>query len=134
MTVATYEDVGVALGRSITETAEQAQIDHWLTGVELAIVAKLGPVAGLDAETVKYVEAEAVAEKFRRRGRAESSVTVSVDDGSVTRRYDQPAGAQDITDEWWSLLTPADDSHAAFTISPYSQRQTQVPDPRGWCR
>lgn len=134
MTVATYQDVGVALGRSITDTAEQDQINHWLTGIELVIGVCLGDVTQLDQAALKYVEAEAVAEKARRRGRAESSITVSVDDGSVTRRYDQPASANDITDEWWALLSPAENDDAgAFSISPYADRQETIRTP-WWSR
>lgn len=114
MAVATYADVAVTLGRPISTAAEQAQVEWWLDGVELFIVARLGPVDALDQTVVKYVEVEAVADKVRRSGRAESSVTVAVDDGSVTRRYDNAAvTASDITDEWWQLLDPTADAASA---------------------
>lgn len=105
MAIATDSDVVTALGRPLTE-AEEGQVNWWLAGVELFITARLGPVAGLDPAAVAFVEAEAVAEKVRRRGSAESSITVSVDDGSITRRYDNQVSASDITDEWWNLLDP----------------------------
>ena len=113
VTVATWQDVAVALGRPSSDfnANQQAQMDWWLAGVEMFVVARLGPVADLDETTVKYVEAEAVAAKVNRAGRSESSITVSVDDGSVTRRYDNPVTASDITDDWWQLLDP--DSNAA---------------------
>jgi hypothetical protein len=116
--VATYTDVGVALRRTISDSAEQAQIEHWLTGAEMAVRSRLGDPALLDQDVLKYVEAEAVAEKVRRAGREESSITVSVDDGSVTRRYD-PMGADDIADNLWSLLSPAR-SGSAYTIGTVS--------------
>ena len=106
MAVATFTDVGVALRRTISDNAEQAQITHWLTGAEMAIKSRLGDVSLLDQDILKYVEAEAVAEKVRRAGREESSITVSLDDGSVTRRYDA-MGADDIASDLWSLLSPA---------------------------
>jgi hypothetical protein len=106
MAVATYTDVGVALGRSISDAAEQAQITWWLDGIELIIVKRLGPVVDLDQAVVKYVEVEAVVQKVNQVGRSESSITVSVDDGSVTRRYEDAVSASDITDEWWRLLDP----------------------------
>lgn len=106
MAVATYEDVGVALGRAISDPTKQAQITWWLDGVELVIASHLGPVADLDQTVVKYVEVEAVVAKVNRSGRDESSITVSVDDGSVTRRYENAVSAGDITDEWWHLLDP----------------------------
>jgi hypothetical protein len=112
--VATYEDVGVALRRTISDAAEQAQIEHWLTGAEMAIRSRLGDVTLLDQDVLKYVEAEAVAEKVRRAGREESSITVSVDDGSVTRRYETMT-ANDIDSDLWSMLSPAR-SGTAYTI------------------
>lgn len=116
MAVASVDDVAVALGRSLTPE-EVAQASWWLTGIERFIVRRLGPVAALVADDVRYVEAEAVAEKIRRGPSRESSITVSVDDGSVTRRYDSSASASDITDEWWALLTPATWSGTAYTIA-----------------
>lgn len=105
MALATYEDVAVPLGRAITTPAEQEQVEWWLNGVERFIVNRLGPVAALNQDDVTYVEAEAVAEKVRRSGRAESSITVNVDDGGVTRRYENPVSDGEITDEWWELLS-----------------------------
>lgn len=106
MAVATYDDVAIALGRPISTETERAQVEWWLGGVELFIAARLGPVADLDETTVRYVEVEAVVAKIQRAGRSESSITVSVDDGSVTRRYDNAVTASDIADEWWQLLDP----------------------------
>jgi hypothetical protein len=116
--VATYADVGVALRRTISDSAEQAQIEHWLTGAEMAVRSRLGDPALLDQDVLKYVEAEAVAEKVRRAGREESSITVSVDDGSVTRRYDGMS-VDDISTDLWSLLSPARSS-SAYTIGTIS--------------
>lgn len=123
MAVATYTDVSVALGRSISTVAEQGQVEWWLDGVELFIAARLGPVADLDETTVKYVEVEAVVAKIQRAGRSESSVTVSVDDGSVTRRYESAVTASDITDEWWNLLDPSDNT-ASASIRPGFEADT----------
>lgn len=122
MAVASYADVVVAIGRPISTETEQAQVEWWLTGVEMYITARLGDVSLLDQDTVKYVEVEAVAARVRRHGTTESSITVSVDDGSVTRRYENPIGADDILDQWWDLLSPSS-AHSAFTINPYPQRR-----------
>lgn len=106
MAVATYVDVATALGRPISTEAEQDQVEWWLTGVELVLWARLGDVAALKPEAVRYVEAEAVAAKVERRAsQGASSITVNVDDGGVTRRYDGQVTAGDITDEWWNLLS-----------------------------
>lgn len=126
MTVATWQDVAVALGRptSAFNTEQQAQIGHWLNGVELLIVGRLGAVEQLDVATVKYVEAEAVAEKVRRGGEGgASSVSVSVDDATVTRRWENtPVSSSDIWDELWSMLDPTAGDGA------YSTRPAFEPD------
>ena len=110
MTAATWQDVATALGRPASDLTapEQDQVTWWLGGIELLIASRLGPVAELDPDALKYVEAEAAAEKKRgtdaRTG--ESSVSVSTDDGSVTRRYEKtPVLDSDITDDWWDMLS-----------------------------
>jgi hypothetical protein len=130
MALATPDDVAVPLGRPIDTDAEQAQVTWWLEGIERHIVARLGAVSLLDPSAVRYVEAEAVAAKVRRAGRTESSISVAVDDATVTRRYEGAAsvGAGDINDEWWDLLKPAGNESAAFTVSPYRSRQRLVGD------
>lgn len=126
MAVATYADVEVALGRPISTEAEQAQVEWWLNGVELFIVARLGPVADLSEDAVKYVEVESVAAKVRRSATdGASSITVNVDDGGVTRRFENPVSADDITDEWWGLLDP-DTGGGAFSVRPYFEADTPL--------
>ncbi|MCZ3386324.1 MAG: hypothetical protein LH630_05035 [Actinomycetia bacterium] len=117
MAVATYEDVGVALGRPISSNAEQEQINYWLGGVELLIMTRLGSLALLNQAVLRYVETEAVVAKVRRSGTAESSITVAVDDGSVTRRYENAVSSSDISEEWWNLLDP-DSSTGTASIRP----------------
>lgn len=104
MSAATYADVAVPLGRDIATEAEQNQINWWLDGAERIIRSRLGDVSLLDQGDLVYVEAEVVAEKVRRNGREESSTTVVLDDGTVTRRYENQISAGDITDEWWDML------------------------------
>lgn len=106
MAVASWEEVAVALGRPSSDFTEdeQAQIEWWLDAVELIIAQRLGDVSTLDQDVLKLVEVEVVADKVRNSGVAESSITVSVDDGSVTRRYENPMAYDDIADKWWDLL------------------------------
>jgi hypothetical protein len=54
----------------------------------------------------------------QRRGQSESSITVAVDDGSITRRYENSIGAGDILDEWWQMLDP-DSNAGSASIRPY---------------
>lgn len=124
MALATWQDVATALGRtpdSLTPE-KQNQITYWLNGIELLIRNRLGPLGNLDQDTLKYVETEAVAEKVRATGEdGAESVTVAVDDGSVTRRWRRGVTASDITDEWWDLLAP-DTTSGAWTINPLRRR------------
>lgn len=131
MAVATSDDVAVALGRPISTSgtpSEEDQVNYWLDGIELLIRSRLGDVSLLDQDVLKYVEVEAAAEKARRNGRAESSITVSVDDGSVTRRYDT-VSADDITGAWWNLLDP-DLGSRVFSARP--QFESDASDPAVW--
>jgi hypothetical protein len=123
MAVATYEDVAVALGRSISDSTEQEQVEWWLSGAEIIIRGRLGDVGLLAQDVLKYVEVEAVAAKVRRNGTSESSISVAVDDGTVTRRYENAVGADDITDEWWNLLDP-DSNTGTASIRPSFESDT----------
>ena len=105
MTAATYLDVAVALGRPIPDEGYQRdQVDHWLAGVEMTIAQRLGDVSLLGQAALVFVESEAVAALVRTAGIPESSITVSVDDGSVTRRYESADYDALITDAWWTML------------------------------
>lgn len=116
MAVASLTDVQIALGRLLSPTMEQDQVEYWLNGIELVIKGRLGDLTALDQDLLKYVETEAAATKVRRNGTLESSISVTVDDSTVTRRYD-PISATDITDEWWQLLSPTDD-RASSSVRP----------------
>lgn len=131
MAVATYEDVAVALGRPISTQAEQDQVEYWLAGLELIIGARLGDLAALDQDVLKYVETEAAVARINRNAAAgTSSITVSVDDGAVTRRFDGPS-VSDVTDEWWHLLDPNAGS-GAFSVRPYFEPDTSTLYPLDW--
>ena len=90
MTAATVEDVETAIGRPVSSDAELRQIEWWLSGVKILIQSRLGDVSALDQDVLRYV----------------SSETVSVDDGSLTRRFETGVQTSDISDEWWALLNP----------------------------
>jgi hypothetical protein len=125
MAVATWQEVAVALGRpsDSLNADQQAQITYWLNGVELLIKSRLGPIADLDQDIVEYVETEAVAEKARpyiTAGGA-TSVTVTADDGTVTRRYERVT-VDDVTDDLWALFG------SGFTASAYTVAVTSPLD------
>lgn len=112
MAVATYEDVAVALGRPISDTAEQAQVDYWLGAVELVIGARLGDVALLDQAALLYVEVEAVVARMQNPGGYQSE---TIDD--YTYRFGTETRRVTILDEWWNLLDP-DTGSGAFSVRP----------------
>lgn len=101
MAVATYNDVAIALGRPITNPAEQAQVTYWLNAVELQIKARLGNVADLDQDVLKYVEVEAVATKMQNPNGYQSE---TIDD--YTYRFGAETRRVTILPEWWDLLRP----------------------------
>lgn len=101
MAIATYEDVGVELGRTISDSNEQAQIEAWLARAERQIVKRLGPVAGLDEDAVRDVEVMAVSAKTLNPDGAASE---SIDD--YTYRLPSETRRVTILPEWWDLLAP----------------------------
>lgn len=110
MAVATFENVATAIGRPITDTAEQGQVTYWLDSVELQIKSRLGDVADLDQDIVRYVEVEAVATKMVNPNGYQSE---TIDD--YTYRFGTETRRVQILDEWWDLLRPATASEAFST-------------------
>lgn len=126
MAVATYQDVGVALGRSITDPAEQAQVTYWLDAAELIIAARLGDVSELDQPTLVYVETEAAVAKMMNPGGFQSE---TIDDYT----YRLPAETRRVTilDEWWRLLDP-DVSAEAYSVRPGFEPDDSANPWEGW--
>jgi hypothetical protein len=126
------EDIAVELGRSAPEegTPEFEQWAQWIEDTLLLIQARFKDrFAQIDEGILDYVVRQAVASRARRPDSA-SSMTVTVDDGTVTRRYENgdQAGSAYILDEWWDLLQPGEDGRVAgaFTIKP-------APQPKRYC-
>ena len=112
MAVATYEDVAIAIGRPISDSTEQAQVGYWLNSVELQVRARLGDVAALDQDILKYVETEAVAAKMQNPNGYQSE---TIDD--YTYRYGNETRRVQILDEWWQMLDP-DSGAASASVRP----------------
>lgn len=122
MTYATIEQVATELGRTVdsVSTSESAQWQQWLDQVERTIAArfrrlgmKLSSQVDSDdpgAEAVADVEVAVVARKVRNP-EGTTSTTVSIDDGSVTKRREgakiDDLGYLRLTDYEWDLLLPA---------------------------
>lgn len=123
MTVAQVSDVATAIGRPITDTAEQGQVSYWLDAAEMMISARLGDITALDEAKVKYVEIEAVA---ARLSNPEGYATESIDD--YTYRLPSETRRVTILPEWWELLCPATDAEA-FSTRPGFDPDCGTPDP-----
>lgn len=122
----TPEMIAVALGRTApaVDTSEYDQWEMWIGDALMLIEARLvgtgtGQVASLDdldQAKLDYVVREAVVAHVRHPEDA-TSVSVDVDDGSVSKRYSSSMGRVVIRDDWWELLSPATASRA-FSIRP----------------
>lgn len=122
MTYATIAQVATELGRTVesVSTVESAQWQQWLDQVERDISARfrrLGmdlaeqvTLGDPDAETVADVEVAVVARKVRNP-EGTTSTTVSIDDGSVTKRREgakiDDLGFLRLTSDEWDRLLPA---------------------------
>lgn len=140
MTYATVDDVAAELGRlpaSVTD-AERAQWTRWLDRVERSITARFTR-AGLvlsdqialgnpDVAMVADVEVAAVVRKIENPS-GDTSTTVTIDDGSVTRRKEGAGTASglDLTDIEWGLLLPAS-SDGAFSVRPFREPDCSLLD------
>lgn len=120
--------ITVDLRRPLT-TAEAAAVAQWAEDAQTRIRLRFGltDLSSLDQAAVEYVIRMAVVDLLRRPDNA-MEVSVRVDDGATTRRYESGTGQVHIRDEWWALLTPASTSSGAWSIRP-----SYVPDvPRGY--
>ncbi len=121
MTVSTT-DVAASLGRPLTVSEEQ-QAALWITDAYLLISVRFGDAyADLDSSLVDYVVRESVAGRLRGAAPGDmSSITVAVDDGNVTRRWENKTGGDSATDwlldGWLDLLSPERGS-GAFSVRP----------------
>lgn len=104
----TVYEVAVELGRP-TPTAgsvQDLQWSQWITRTYRDIERRFGTAySALDPAVVDDVVLLAVAEHARNPDGVDS-YTVSVDDGSDTKRYKHSSGRIVIRDEWWAMLSP----------------------------
>lgn len=130
----TPDDVADELGRSRPEqdSATYRQWQKWIDTTYGRVEAYRAQ-HDLDEPEVSqldYVVLMAVAGRAGQGGQPDGaqSVTRTIDDGTVTRRYtaDGPGVVIDL-DRWWSLLWPGSQS-GAFTIQPYAAPD-RSPDP-----
>lgn len=128
MTV-TVDAVAVELARPTPTSPTSDQWQAWIDRAYRLIEARLGATAyaALDPQVLDDVVVQAVAQYARAwRDTTASSYTVSVDDGSTTRRYEAGVGTFIIPDDLWRLLDPAITDSGAFTVTPYSEPDTSA--------
>jgi len=122
MTV-TVANVATTLLRSPPAEAslDWAAWTMWIDDARRQIKNRLGDLALLDQDDLDYVVRESVALKVKRPDPA-TQISVSIDDGTISKSYEKGAGQVTITDEWWDLLTPEAVDNGAWTIKPWARR------------
>lgn len=124
----TSQTIATALGRATFTQAEDDQWSMWIGDALMLIEDRLGDPAELDQAKLDYVVREAVVHQVRHPDDA-TQVSVSIDDGATSRTYRSGRGRVTILDEWWNLLSPTDETLAAFTIDTYGLTSGHL----GWC-
>lgn len=136
MAYAIADDVVIELGRAASSAAETAQWNAWLDRVERAIERRFRGAGLVLADQVALndppvadvidVEVAAVIRKIElvtREGR--TSTTRSVDDASITDRWESDSTGLDVSNDEWDSLLPGSDSQA------FSTRPSFEPDRDG---
>lgn len=123
------DDIDTGLDRPLT-SAETSRLTRWITDAETLIGLRVPAEVEIGAEVLTMVVRMAVEYRWEQsRSGGASAVTVSVDDGSVTRRYENgaPSGAAWwFLPEWWEWLNPSGESGA------FSTRPGFEPDTVAW--
>lgn len=117
----TPEQVGIELGRPITDGLEVQQVTSWITRAENKIRSRLGDLALLDQAVVTDVVVQAVARKVRN---PDGKVSEDVDDYRYRLNDASRKGEVFITDEEWADLSPDLNLTGAFSTSTFGE-----PDP-----
>lgn len=142
MTYATTADVAIELGRPASSLEESMQWEAWLARVERSIARRftqaslvLADQVALDtpsADDVRDVEIAAVLRKIDNP-KGFTSVTRSIDDGTLTTRREGPGVDGDplaLTNDEWAVLLPRDEGNGgAFTVDSVGTAGVHIP----WC-
>lgn len=103
----TPANIAVAMGVAAPEqdSIQWQQWSLWIDDAEMLIEARRDRLNATEPDLAKvdYVVREAVVAHIRKPDDA-TQVTVSVDDGQMSRSYRSGAGRVTIRDEWWTLL------------------------------
>lgn len=119
MAYATITDVSTRLGRTISESAEIAQVNAWIADVEALILHRIPDLAqqivdgNVLASAVKTVVCQSVIRKIKN---PDGKQNERIDDYSYGLSQDAARVDLFITDDEWSMITPRGTSGAAFSI------------------
>lgn len=138
MTYATVQDVSDRLGRTISGS-EVTQVTAWLEDVESIIAARFTRAGLVLADQIALgdptlaavvrVEADAVIRRIYQPLPGRTSTTRSVDDASVTDRWEGGGSYDWLTDGEWSDLLP---SATAGAFSTRPGFEPDIPAARPW--
>jgi len=115
MATAIPSQVGIELGRTITDALEIQQITSWITRAENKIRTRLGDLTLLDQPVLVDVVVQAVARKVRN---PDGKVSEGIDDYNYRLNEASRKGEVFITDEEWADLSPGLNLTGAFSTSP----------------
>lgn len=124
MAVIDYTVVETAIGRPISDSDEQNQVEQWIADVEMLIAARLGVVSALDQTLLAYVEREAVVARMRYREDRNSQRSTASDDDTDTgyEHYFLRVLAP-----WWALLSPdSPQDDGAYSVRPSFDADTAM--------
>lgn len=125
MSYANTSDVEVELGRPASSSAETDQWQAWLDRVERSIergfrkntlvLADQIVLGNPTVEDVIDVEVAAVIRKVNLPMGGKTSTTRSIDDASITERFDADSSGLELTEVEWDSLLPGADAQAFST-------------------
>lgn len=121
MPVITYTDVATAIGRPISDAAEQAQVAQWIADVEMILAVRLGDLDDLTEATeqvVAYVVREAVIARMRHRADSTNDAEAVSEDNYFLR----------VLEPWWALLDPGESGSGAWSARPYFEADSPSVD------
>ena len=121
--------IAVELGVAAPDSGSVLEL-QWQSWIDQALylIGKRLDIATLNPEDVDYVVLQSAAAHARHPG-GETQVSVSVDDGSVSKTYRSGAGRVSILPELWGLLDPdmANESGVGSTLL-YGEADSSTPD------
>ena len=126
------DDIAVALGQGAPApgSVQYRQWSMWIDDALMLIDIRAGElaVATIDQARIDYVVREAVV-SHQRHPEDSTQVSVSVDDGSVSKSYRSGAGRVRISDDWWALLGLTPSGGGAFDVDTAGSGSCHQP----WC-